>query len=220
MELPHIQISSTFILIQIFFYRPGHLSVMLTIGNQLANSIWESKPNSHFEKPNPNSSREEKERYIRAKYETKEFLHPMASPASGGGATTLSSTQQLVDAVCKSDIKQIITILAHSDAEVVNGTVSRTDLRTPLHLACSMGNLAISQLLIWNNANILALDHEKRTCLDYARAAVKSATEKSSQSENSEDANGLVDLLLTHRCPETANSHIIDQLPSSIERVV
>lgn len=135
------------------FYSPGHLSVMLAIGNNLANSVWESRPHS-LSKPHPTSPREEKERYIRAKYELKEFLPPMPNPASGGGgnggvASAFTPAQQLVDAVCRSDIKQIVTILAHGGNDVVNGTVSSRDLRSPLHLACAMGNLAIAQLLIW-----------------------------------------------------------------------
>lgn len=46
-------------------------------------------------------------------------------------------------------MKSIILLLAHSTTEQVNGTVSARDLRTPLHLACAIGNLAIVQLLIW-----------------------------------------------------------------------
>lgn len=113
---------------------------MLAIGNTLANSVWESRTHSRT-KPNPNSSREEKEKWIRAKYETKEFLPPV-NPSMPLG-------QQLVDAVCRSDMKSIIVVLAYSDPEHVNSTVSSRDLRTPLHLACAMGNLAVAQLLIW-----------------------------------------------------------------------
>lgn len=131
---------------------------MLAIGNSLANSVWEARPHS-LPKPHPSSTREEKERYIRAKYELKEFLPPLPSSAiggtngighaQGGGAMGLSPAQQLVDAVCRSDIKQIVTILAHGGNDVVNGTVSSRDLRSPLHLSCAMGNLAVAQLLIW-----------------------------------------------------------------------
>lgn len=43
----------------------------------------------------------------------------------------------------------IILILAHTNQSFVNVTVNNRDLRTPLHLACAIGNLAICQLLIW-----------------------------------------------------------------------
>lgn len=113
---------------------------MLAIGNTLANSVWESQAHGKT-KPTPASNREEKERWIRAKYESKEFLPILSSPMPLG--------QQLVDAVCSSNMKAIILVLAYANAEHVNSTVSARDLRTPLHLACAMGNLAVAQLLIW-----------------------------------------------------------------------
>lgn len=113
---------------------------MLAIGNKLANSIWESSTAGQT-KPTPNSSREEKERWIRLKYESKEFLTT--------ASTALPLGQQLIDAICRSDMKTIITILAHGTPDQINTTISVRDLRTPLHLACAMGNLAVAQLLIW-----------------------------------------------------------------------
>lgn len=75
--------------------RQGHLSVMLALGNALANGVWEARvPRTCvIPKPTPNSSREEKERWIRAKYEAKEFLAP---PSLG-----IPLAQQLIDAVCR-----------------------------------------------------------------------------------------------------------------------
>jgi hypothetical protein len=46
-------------------------------------------------------------------------------------------------------MKSIALLLAHATAEQVNSCVSARDLRTPLHLACAMGNLPVAQLLIW-----------------------------------------------------------------------
>lgn len=46
-------------------------------------------------------------------------------------------------------MRSIITALIQSTAADVNSTVSERDLRTALHLACAMGNLAIVQILIW-----------------------------------------------------------------------
>jgi Arf-GAP/GTPase/ANK repeat/PH domain-containing protein 1/3 len=114
-------------------YSAGHLSVMLSIGNSLANNVWEATARPHL-KPSSNSPREEKERWIRAKYEAKEFI-----------TQTSSSTPILVDAICRSDMRAVIQALAHSTPEVVNGTVSARDLRTPLHLACAMGHLPLGE---------------------------------------------------------------------------
>lgn len=75
-----------------FGYRPGHLSVMLSIGNALANSVWEGVM-SNREKPSSNSKREQKEQWIKSKYETKEFL-PSISNAS-------TVAQQLAEAILR-----------------------------------------------------------------------------------------------------------------------
>lgn len=64
---------------------------MMAMGNDLANSVWESNIRPNRTKPNPGSSREEKELWIRSKYETKEFLPAIAH--------TPNLSQQLIDAV-------------------------------------------------------------------------------------------------------------------------
>lgn len=130
----------------LLFASPGHLNVMLAIGNSLANSVWESKTQNHV-KPTPTSSREEKERWIRAKYEYKEFLSTSNNSMPLG--------QQLIESVCSSNIKSIILVLAQASPEQVNTPVGPRDLRTPLHLACALGNLAIAQLLIWVSNNFI-----------------------------------------------------------------
>ncbi|XP_055904597.1 centaurin-gamma-1A isoform X2 [Eupeodes corollae] len=160
----------------------GHLSVMLAIGNSLANSVWEACTRNR-PKPRPNSSREEKESWIRNKYEAKDFL-PMCNQN-----TNATAGQQLIEAVIRSDMKSIILILANATNEVTNSTVSPRDVRTPLLLACAIGNLAIAQLLIWNHANIKHTDHEGRTCLAYARAAQSLATAKSLKAAQTNSSN-------------------------------
>ncbi|XP_023220868.1 centaurin-gamma-1A-like isoform X1 [Centruroides sculpturatus] len=142
---------------------PEHVSVMMALGNSVTNGIWEGNTRGKA-KPTPNSSREEKERWIRAKYEFKEFLAPLNS--------SIPISQQLIDAVCKSDAKTVALILAHTtNSEQVNAIISSRDQRTPLHLAASLGNLAITQLLIWYNGNVRATDSEGRTPLAHARNA-------------------------------------------------
>lgn len=65
---------------------------MLAIGNGLANSVWEATTNGQ-KKPSPTSSREEKEKWIRNKYEAKEYLPQCNSIMSIG--------QQLIEAVVR-----------------------------------------------------------------------------------------------------------------------
>ncbi|XP_045467912.1 centaurin-gamma-1A isoform X2 [Harmonia axyridis] len=178
---------------------PGHLSVMLAIGNTLANSVWECNIQGRL-KPSPNSSREEKEQWIRWKYESKDFLPPPSN--------TMPLGQQLVDVVCSANIKSIIHVLAQANTEQVNSHVSPRDLRTPLHLACAMGNLAVAQLLIWHNANVKSIDQDGRTPLAYARAALsiaiaKNQTNNTANSEaNVSTCRSLIELLISYGCPE------------------
>jgi len=120
--------------------RPGHIAVMLGLGNTVSNSIWEARMRGV--KPNPQSSREEKERWIRTKYENKEFLALPPSAAPLG--------QQLVDAVCRSDLKTTALVLARCGADDVNCSVSGRDLRTPFHLASTLGHLALVQILLFS----------------------------------------------------------------------
>ncbi|CAG9864076.1 unnamed protein product [Phyllotreta striolata] len=185
---------------------PGNLAVMLAIGNALANSVWECQLHNRC-KPNAQSTREEKERWIRAKYEHKEFL-----PAPNN---TMPLGQQLIDSVCASNIKGIVGVLARANSEEVNTTVGPRDLRTPLHLACAMGNLAVAQLLIWYNADVECVDQDGRTCLAYAKAAASIAKAKSQTDADVSEAacKALVDLLLCLHCPEAASVSISGTIP-------
>ena len=117
---------------------------MMAIGNSAANSIWEHKVKEKGTrvKPTPNSSRDEKEKWIRAKYNQKEFLKPINE--------SMRIEQQLIDAIVKSDVKQLALVLAHlSTQQQVNLSFYTHDMKTPLHLATARGNLAIVQLLLW-----------------------------------------------------------------------
>ena len=51
---------------------------MTAVGNEVANSVWEGNTKSR-PKPQATSPRDEKERWIRAKYEALEFLPPPPS---------------------------------------------------------------------------------------------------------------------------------------------
>jgi len=68
---------------------------MRALGNETANNIWEASLISSrgFRKPEPNSSQEEKERFIIAKYKLKEFLLPLPH--------SLDVASSLVDALIK-----------------------------------------------------------------------------------------------------------------------
>ena len=75
---------------------PGHLAVMTALGNRAANSIWEGRIPHPGMKPSPNSSQEEKERFIIAKYSRRDFLIPLNNQQN------MSNAACLVDAICRS----------------------------------------------------------------------------------------------------------------------
>lgn len=159
---------------------------MLGLGNTAANRIWEANLLPSIPKPSPTSGHEEKEKFIRAKYETKQFLAPL--PASVKGLES-----QIVEAVTKMDIKLLALLLAHLSvqAKSLSAVESATDRKTPLHFASKLGCLEITQLLLWvsyslffslishltrlfsipkqYNINEKAVDTEGKTALFYAR---------------------------------------------------
>lgn len=67
-----------------FFSRSSQLSVMLAIGNTLSNSVYEANVSNGLVKPMPQSPREEKENWVRRKYESKEFVPEINRTASNG----------------------------------------------------------------------------------------------------------------------------------------
>lgn len=115
---------------------------MLGLGNKIANEIWEHNLNGRI-KPTPTSKHDEKEKFIRLKYEKKEFLAPLEDQ-------TTSIDQQLIDCVHRMDIKSMVLLLAHSCIKNINlSQVQSRDKKTLLHIAASRGCLEIVQLLAW-----------------------------------------------------------------------
>ncbi|XP_076437386.1 centaurin-gamma-1A-like isoform X2 [Babylonia areolata] len=142
---------------------PEVTKVMTSIGNYLANSVWEANTRGRS-KPTSSSNREEKEAWIKAKYENKEFLPPLPY-------IDIPVNQQLIDALVREDIRNIIVILSQATADDINAPYSKDDGRTALHIAAALGNVVFLQLLLWYGASVKVVDHEGRNALWYAKTS-------------------------------------------------
>ncbi|EDO42956.1 predicted protein [Nematostella vectensis] len=138
-------------------------AVMCSIGNSLANSIWEGRIGNR-EKPTPSSSREEKERWIRSKYENKDFLSELPS-------CDFSLGEQLYEAVDKEDLPLCILLLAYCTPDDVNAVNDDVNRYTALHVSSILGNIVITQLLIWYFADVKILDAKGRSALWHANSS-------------------------------------------------
>ncbi|KAK3537019.1 hypothetical protein QTP86_033407 [Hemibagrus guttatus] len=128
--------------------------VLIAIGNHMTNSIWEKRTRGR-PKPRPDATREEREAWIRGKYEQKLFLAPLSSLTDGSDA---SLSARLHAAVIDRDLPRLLLLLAYSTKEEINapppymiryGNGGVHQSQTALHAACQLGDVVMTQLLIW-----------------------------------------------------------------------
>lgn len=102
--------------------------------------------------------REERESWIRAKYEQKRFVAPLPPPTPSEGPDIALSGRLLL-AVMERNLPKLLLLLAHCTKEDINAppglslpTRSLLALRLPgsaLHAACQQADVVMTQLLVW-----------------------------------------------------------------------
>uniref|UniRef100_A0A672M0V6 Arf-GAP with GTPase, ANK repeat and PH domain-containing protein 1-like n=1 Tax=Sinocyclocheilus grahami TaxID=75366 RepID=A0A672M0V6_SINGR len=162
---------------------PSELTKVLTaIGNHMANSIWETCTQGH-QKLTPEATREQRESWIRAKYEQRAFVSPLPAQCSEDTMSTW-----LLKAVIDRDLPRLLLLLAHSTKEVINvppeGAAQQQ--HSSLHAACQLGDVVMTQLLVWYGSDVKSKDPQGRTALTLARQA---------------GSKECVEILLQHGCP-------------------
>ncbi|XP_031421685.1 arf-GAP with GTPase, ANK repeat and PH domain-containing protein 2 isoform X3 [Clupea harengus] len=141
--------------------------VLTAIGNHMANSVWESCTQGR-QKPTPEASREERETWIRAKYEQRVFVAPLTAQTEDSAG---SMSDWLLSAVVERDLPRLLLLLAHSNKEQINAPLVKASpqARTALHAACQLGDVVMTQLLVWYGIDVKARGPQGQTALTMAR---------------------------------------------------
>jgi len=135
---------------------PELIQLIDSIGNGNANKIFEFNVSTPWVKPNPKSTKEVREKWIRAKYAQKLFINQNI-PKDPEAQLHLSAK--------KNDSFQCLQLLAQgTDIDNQN----KIDGKTPLHTAIQAKSFLCVHLLVLNRGNVGACDKRKWNAFHYA----------------------------------------------------
>ncbi|PIA25127.1 hypothetical protein AQUCO_12500029v1 [Aquilegia coerulea] len=129
-------------------------------GNSSANSIYEAFLPEQFSKPSPESSHEQRMKFIRSKYELQEFLKPSLRITSGKSSLQSSFSRKILDSFRSSDSSKsmqegMVEFIGLLKVKVIKGTnlAIRDMLSSDPYVVLTLGQQKVQTQVIRSNLN-------------------------------------------------------------------
>lgn len=180
------------------------VEILLLVGNRVSNMVWEAKLDQAT-KPGPQATREQRLKFITAKYVDRAYVEPISSTLSRYG----TADETLLAAIKKNDVQQVIYALAlKANPNVTDksrGThsvylaLAAADPGAPSPIAAGMRQdgptkvvpFPVAELLVQNGAEIPATP----PAFPLGRSAMLYIEQKTSRGQSGTDTLGALPLL-------------------------
>ncbi|GMI92006.1 ARF-GAP domain 12 [Hibiscus trionum] len=143
-------------------------------GNSSANSIYESYKPEGYKKPGPNSSNDERRRFIRSKYEEQEFVKPSLRITSGRNSYSSSSVQssisgKILDTILSHKSDGMVEFIGLLKVKVVKGTnlAIRDMMTSDPYVLLTLGQQTVQTTVkssdlnpVWNEELMLSVPND------------------------------------------------------------
>jgi len=140
------------------------------LGNEVVNGVWEHTVPEGWSKPTPATPREEKSRYIKAKYHFHGFAEPDATLSAledDDSVLKHELAKRFLTGASHGNLKELMWCLAHGvDVNVRAGDQHET----ALHVSAASGAAACCEYLVLNGASLTLTDKRGRLPYDAAKA--------------------------------------------------
>ncbi|KAI6645938.1 hypothetical protein LOD99_13195 [Oopsacas minuta] len=140
------------------------LSLVSSIGNNLARSVWEatSELNGYAPPDYACCTRKVRETWIRLKYEERAFLRNVYKD-------TNLLREKLISSVERGDLQDVYSLLPYCTPEVLNYQ-DPTNKQTVLHTSVIADSSLIALLLVWNHIDSQLEDTHGKRAIEYAHS--------------------------------------------------